>query len=122
MRRLESDGSLINKYESNMKIIVILFTVLCIYLTIKGYIVLQLQYRVIDGCYGYLQYRLNNLDVNDPQFYQKLEDIKNEGTRIEEIVDRYSLLRMTFDFRPITLESWYEEDEVNLIKRYENYK
>jgi hypothetical protein len=106
-----------------MKMIVILFTVLCIYLTIRGYIALQLQCRVIDGCYGYLQYRLDQLKFSDPQFNQKLEEIKNEElTRIEEIVGRYSLLRMAFDFRPITLESWYEENEVNLIKRYENYK
>ena len=41
---------------------------------------------------------------------------------MKEILDRYSYPRMLFDFRPLTLKAWFEEDEVNLIEKYENYK
>lgn len=99
----------------------LLIIVLCIYLLFRNDKVLVLQKRVTDGCYNYILYYLDQFK-DDTEYFAHIEEYKEINSKMVEIIERYSYFRMLFDFRPLTLESWYEKDEVKLIEEYENYR
>ena len=120
MCRLGSNGSLINKYEGNM-MIYLLILIFYVYLILRNNKVLDLRQKITNGCYNYLSYYLSQFK-DDKDFIEHIDEYNKEYSRMKEIIDRYSYPRMLFDFRPLTLNAWFEEDEVNLIEKYENYK
>lgn len=48
---------------------------------------------------------LNSIDVGDPQFNIKLA-----------LLDKYSYDEMLYSLKPLSLESFYTEDEIKLLK------
>lgn len=104
-----------------IRVAFLLILIFSVYLLFRNNEVLALQLRITNGCYNYLIYYLDQFK-NDADFIEHLDEYKKEDSRVKEISERYSYLRMLFDFRPLTLEAWFEEDEVKLIEKYENYR
>ena len=101
--------------------IYLLILIFYVYLIIRNNRVLDLRQKITYGCYNYLSYYLSQFKDNK-DFIEHMDEYNKEYYRMKEILDRYSYLRMLFDFSPFTLKAWFEEDEVKLIEKYENYK
>ena len=89
--------------------IYLLILIFYVYLILRNNKVLALRDKITNGCYNYLSYYLSQFK-DDKDFIEHIDEYNKEYPR------------MLFDFRPLTLNAWFEEDEVNLIEKYENYK
>ena len=98
-----------------MEYILLMLMATCYYVLFMNDRVFKLQTQISDGCHGYLLNYLSQFK-NDEEFLPHIEEFYQLKEKVYEINDRYSYFRQMFSFRKPTLESWFEGEELEIIK------
>ena len=83
--------------------------------------VYKLQMQINEGCYNYLIKYLSQFK-NDEEFLLHEKEYYELKERVLKINDKYSYSRQLFSFRKPTLESWFKDEELEIIKQGLTYK
>lgn len=85
--------------------------VLSIYFLIRNDNVLDFRLNYVRNAYDYL-YKTLHCCINEEDLYEydKLCDI------VWDAIDRYSYEKMLFSFKPLKLEYWFTEEEIEYLR------
>ena len=99
-----------------MAILIIFLYLYLFYILFRNIAVRELQILIGRGGYGYLMKYLQNLK-DDHDLEEHKDEYDTLKKKVEEIIERYPYYKMLFfSFKRLNLESWFTEEEVNLLK------
>ena len=82
--------------------------------------VFDFQTDISNGCFGYLFKYLDQFH-SDEELYDHLDEYYKIRSVCYEMLYRYSYPEQLFSFRPLKLNEWFSDEEIELLETGINY-
>lgn len=110
--------------DKNLILLVLLILlVFCFYLINRNNKVYYFTKSLADFLFDELN-RILNSYKDDDEFHEDINNYNNIREKVQLLLDKHSYNKYLFSFKPLKLEKWFTEEELEFIvylKQYRNY-
>ena len=101
--------------------VVLILMVLCLYLLNRNNKVYYFNKSLCKFLLGELE-RILNTYKDDYEFHEDKDNYNCIKDKINTLLDKYSYNKYLFSFKPLKLEKWFTEEEIEFMKYLKQYR
>lgn len=101
--------------------VVLILMVLCLYLLNRNNKVYYFNKSLCKFLFGELE-RILNTYKDDYEFHEDKDNYNCIKDKINTLLDKYSYNKYLFSFKPLKLEKWFTEEELEFMRYLKQYR